>query len=277
MGIPKEGAMRYGAMNFPVLPVLAEIDSCARLGFDYLELAMDPPMAHHSLLLADKKSIQKALQAHGLGLLCHLPTFVTTADLTENLRRASIDEMHQSLRVAVELGAEKVILHPSMAFGMGAFVVPTIKGYAFDFLAEMVDAAKTLGIGICLENMFPRNMLGVTPEDFSEIFAAFPGLRLTLDTGHANIGDEKGLRLQSLVQQFGTRIGHLHFSDNNGRQDEHLAIGQGSINFDQLVRDLRVIGYDDTLTLEIFDSDRSRLVASREQIKVLFTQQSQGF
>jgi hypothetical protein len=39
--------MRFGAMNFPVVPVLDEIETFARLGFDYLELAMDPPMAHH--------------------------------------------------------------------------------------------------------------------------------------------------------------------------------------------------------------------------------------
>ena len=43
--------MQFGAMNFPVTPVLDEIETFARLGFDYLELAMDPPMAHHSNLL----------------------------------------------------------------------------------------------------------------------------------------------------------------------------------------------------------------------------------
>jgi len=37
--------MHYGAMNFPVLPVLEEIDAIAGMGFDYLELAMDAPMA----------------------------------------------------------------------------------------------------------------------------------------------------------------------------------------------------------------------------------------
>jgi hypothetical protein len=44
--------MQFGAMNFPVTPVLDEIETFARLGFDYLELAMDPPMAHHSNLFA---------------------------------------------------------------------------------------------------------------------------------------------------------------------------------------------------------------------------------
>jgi sugar phosphate isomerase/epimerase len=262
--------MRFGAMNFPVIPVLDEIDSFAGMGFDYLELAMDPPMAHHSSLSSKKKEIVSALQDNGLGLICHLPTFLTTADLTESLRRASVAEMLFSLNVAAELGAKKVVLHPSMAAGMGAFVVATVKGYAFDFLSEMVAVAGQLGLTICLENMFPRNLLGVEPGDFEEIFQAFPSLKLTLDTGHANIADPQGRRMQHLIERFGKRLGHLHFSDNKGKRDDHLAIGQGNINFSELVHSLKAIGYDDTLTLEVFDKDRGKLVASRERLKILF-------
>ena len=35
--------MLYGAMNFPVRPFLDELEIFSSLGFDYLELAMDPP------------------------------------------------------------------------------------------------------------------------------------------------------------------------------------------------------------------------------------------
>ncbi len=262
--------MRFGAMNFPILPVLAEIDSFSRLGFDYLELAMDPPMAHHGILSAGKKEISRALKDSGLGLVCHLPTFLTTADLTESLRRASVAEMLLSLNVAVELGAKKVVLHPSMVSGMGAFVLPTVKGYAFEFLSEMVAAARQLDVTICLENMFPRNLLGVVPDDFEEFFRVFPSLKLTLDTGHANIADPKGRCLKKLVGRFGRQIGHLHFSDNQGKRDDHLAVGEGTVNFSELVRSLKAIGYDDTLTLEVFDQNRDKLVASRERLKVLF-------
>ena len=262
--------MQFGAMNFPITPVLDEIDTFARLGFDYLELAMDPPMAHHSMLTSSRAAINRALKVNGLGLICHLPTFLTTADLTESLRRASVAEMHRSLDVAADMGAKKVVLHPSMAVGMGAFILDTVKGYAFDFLSEMVDAAHSLDVIICLENMFPRNRMGVEPDDFEEIFKAFPSLKLTLDTGHANIDDRRGRRLKGLVSRFGQRIGHLHFSDNKGKLDDHLAVGQGTVNFAELVRRLKGAGYDDTVTLEIFDENRRMLVVSRERIEALF-------
>lgn len=262
--------MQFGAMNFPVTPVLDEIDGFARLGFDYLELAMDPPMAHHSVLASIKGPIIQALQANDLGLVCHLPTFVTTADLTESLRQASKTEMFRSLEVAADLGAKKVVLHPSMASGMGAFVLDTVKAYAFDFLSQMVAAARSLDLTICLENMFPRNRIGVEPDDFRELFNAFPSLEMTLDTGHANIHDPRGKRLKALVARFGERIAHLHVSDNQGKVDDHLAVGQGTVAFAAMVQGLKAVGYDDTVTLEVFDPDRRMLVESRERIKAMF-------
>ncbi len=48
--IREEVDMRYGAMNFPVRPVLQELKEIAALGFDYVELDMDPPQSHHSFV-----------------------------------------------------------------------------------------------------------------------------------------------------------------------------------------------------------------------------------
>jgi sugar phosphate isomerase/epimerase len=266
--------MQFGAMNFPITPVLDEIDIVARLGFDYLELAMDPPMAHHSILSASRTSILSALKADGLGLICHLPTFVSTADLTESLRQASVTEMRRSLDVAVDLGAMKVVLHPSRVAGMGAFVMDEVKSHAFAFLEQIATDAQSLDVTICVENMFPRHRLGVEPEDFEEIFTSFPSLQLTLDTGHANIEDPRGRRLNALAVRFGERIGHIHISDNRGKRDDHLAVGQGTVDFPRLVRHLRAIGYNDSITLEIFDQNRRMLVESRQRIVAMFLGQS---
>ncbi len=262
--------MLYGAMNFPVSPLLTEIETFAQMGFDYLELAMDPPMAHYSTLSRNMDVIKQRLKDNGFGLLCHLPTFVLTADLTENIRHSSVDEMLRSLEVAAELGAKKVVLHPSIVFGMGPFVLDTVKSYFFEFLAEMVAAANWLKLTVCLENMMPRNLLGVEPADFEEIFEIHPSLQMTLDTGHANIGAPGGSRLLELVERFGNRLGHIHISDNLGRRDEHLAVGQGTVDFSTLITRLVELGYDDTITLEIFDQNRRMLTESREKIKRLF-------
>jgi len=261
--------MLFGAMNFPVTPVLEEIETFAHLGFDYLELTMDPPQAHHQQLDAQKQTIISHLQHHELGLLCHLPTFLSTADLAPAVRRASVQEMLDSLNVAAALGAKKVILHPSMITGMGMYVVEKVKEYFLEFLAKMVAAARTLGVTICLENMMPRNILGVVPVFFDEIFNEFPLVKLTLDTGHANIGDDEQMRLNTFLRSHGKRLGHVHISDNHGLRDDHNPVGGGIIDFAGFIHDLQAIGYNDTLTLEVFSDDRQMLVDSRERIQSL--------
>ena len=53
--------MKYGAMNFPIKPVADELADIAALGFDYLELSMDPPQAHYSTIRQQMNSILSAL------------------------------------------------------------------------------------------------------------------------------------------------------------------------------------------------------------------------
>jgi len=85
---------------------------------------------------------------------------------------------------------------------------------------------------------------------------------LTLDTGHANIGGRRSL---DFIEKFGSRIGHLHISDNLGKRDDHLAIGSGVIDFLKIIGALKQCGYDDTATLEIFSDDRQELKKSRNR------------
>ena len=261
--------MIFGAMNFPVFPVVEEIHSFSELGFDYLELAMDPPEAHYSTISENHLPISKALADHGMGIVCHLPTFVSTADLTESIRRASVTEMKQSLSVATDLGAQKVVLHPPMISGMGTYVSERIRGYALEFISDMIELSEVLGVTICLENMMPRNGFGVEPSELDMLFWRFPSLQFTLDTGHANLGEGGKTRLAELVERFGERLGHVHLSDNRGLYDDHFSLGSGTIDFQRLSESLKEIGYDGTVTFEVFDQDRNLLVQSRDFWKAL--------
>ncbi len=262
--------MLYGAMNFPVKPILSELAKIAHMGFDYLELAMDPPEAHYSRVLQLKKPLSDALKCHDLKLVCHMPTFVYTADLAEDIRAASLKEMLGSLETAADLGAVKVVLHPSIISGMGAFVLETSKQNAMESLGVIHDRAAELGIPLCLENMFPRYNSFFDAEDFKKVFQRFPGLKMTLDTGHANIGDSEGNRVYQLIELFKDRIAHIHLSDNAGKRDDHLPVGKGSINFVRLAKILKEIRYNDTVTLEIFSEDPNDLIESRKAFDLIW-------
>lgn len=262
--------MLYGAMNSPLRPVLEEVEVIGGLGFDYLELTMDPPYAHYGAIRQQKGALLKALGRLEMALVCHLPTFVSTADLTESLREASIQETLLSLREASDLKPLKVVLHPSFIRGLGAMMPDRVRPFAVQALDRILKEADRLAITVCVENLFPRSLSLVNPEDFDDLFEKFPGARLTLDTGHAHIGRGGDERIVAFIQRFPGHIGHVHASDNLGREDEHLPIGVGSIDFPKVVRALKGIGYDDTITLEIFSRDRDYLRISREKLSDMF-------
>jgi len=259
--------MLYGAMNFPVNPVLEELEVIAGLGFDFMELSMDPPRAHYAQIRQLKTELLETLKRRQMQLVCHMPTFVSLADLTQSIRRASLNEVLDSLEAAAELKPLKVVVHPAYINGLGTFVVDLTRRYAMESLAAVAQKAWALGLTLCLENMFPHIGLGVEPDDFKKIFSDYQGLKMTLDIGHGNIGSPRGKRVIELIEAFPDRIAHLHISDNFGKRDDHLPIGSGSVRFPKILRALKKTGYDGTVTFEVFTADKEYLKLSREKFK----------
>jgi sugar phosphate isomerase/epimerase len=261
--------MLYGAMNFPVMPILQELEAISRLGFDYLELTMDPPQAHYRTIEQQKEKLLKTLEEYQMGIICHLPTFLSTADLTASMRETSLRETLASLEVAASLRPLKVVLHPSYIMGLSVFVKQAAEQYAMESLAAVVGRAESLSVTLCIENLFPRSNSLVNPGDFQEVFDRFPSLKMTLDTGHANIGGQGADRTLAFIKKFRNRIEHIHANDNLGKEDDHLPIGVGTVDFQQIAEALRRIGYDRTVTLEVFSADRDYLRISRDKFAAM--------
>jgi sugar phosphate isomerase/epimerase len=267
----KDMNMKYGASGFPIKPVCEEIQRVADLGFDYFELSMDPPEGHWTKICELENQIMAILADTGMPVICHLPCFVYTPDLTPAIRRASLDEMKHSLDAAAGINVHKAVLHPGYITGMGMFAMDAAKKYAHTALTAIVAHARDLNIQLCFENMFPSYHLNFEPESFEDLFKEFPGLKMTLDTGHANIGDPEQTRLGQFVTRLAPYIGHVHISDNFGKKDDHMAVGKGNIDFKSLVSSLKQAGYDDTITFEVFSANTDDLVNSRERIEFLFS------
>jgi sugar phosphate isomerase/epimerase len=262
--------MLYGGMNFPIKPVLEELEAIAKLGFDYLELAMDPPKAHYKIVKQQKDDILSTLERYHMRLVCHLPTFVSTADLTDSLRETSLNEVLESLQVAAYLRPLKVVLHPSHISGLSVLVMDQARDRAWRSLEVIVKKADQLGVSLCLENMFPLTNSLVEPEHFVPVFENFPSLKMTLDTGHAHMQSKGGKRVLRFIDRFGSRIDHVHANDNFGKEDNHLPIGAGTIDFPKITRALKKIDYNKTVTLEVFSRDRDYLRISREKLAAMF-------
>jgi sugar phosphate isomerase/epimerase len=262
--------MKYGAMNFPIKPIIGEIGAIADMGMNFVELALDPPQCHYSRVKEQRREIKDLLRDRGLNLVCHMPTFVHTADLADGIRRASVAEVVHSLEVAVDLGADKVVLHPGVIKGLALHVLDQAMDLAMESLAQITQRARQLEMPVCIENMFTGVGPFIEPDDFRPVFEAFPEAGLVLDIAHAHIGDAHGDRIERFIARWGDRLDHLHVSDNNGRRDEHLPLGEGSVPLARTVAALNRIGYEGTITLEIFGPNGRRIIEGRERLQGLF-------
>ena len=253
-------------MNFPIKPLIQEIQGIGKMGFDYVELTMDPPEATPQKILAQRKPIQDLLHHYRMGIIGHLPTFLWTSDLYESLRKVSVQETLDALEAGAELGIEKVVLHPGYITGLGKFILDKAKGYGMESNETILNRATSLGITLCLENMFPQAHFLSKPHEFQKVFESFPDLRLALDIGHANLGGGKN-KSSEFIHQYGYRISHIHANDNFGKEDNHLPVGAGIIDFEKILKELNEAQYDETLTLEVFSKDRDYLKISKDKIK----------
>jgi sugar phosphate isomerase/epimerase len=263
--------MKYGAMNFPLKSTVEEMEEIGKLDFDFVELAMDPPEATSEELLKRKKEILDVLSAYDMGIVAHLPIFPNISSPYQSIREASIGEYLNALEVAAELGVRKAVLHPSFMPGLRGPVKEGVGAHMGQGLDAILKKALELDITICLENLFPPPMAHTlsSPEEFAEVLAEYPVLKLALDIGHANIGTDKNRALE-FVKLLGSRIGHIHAGDNFGKEDNHLPIGAGTVDFSKILEELKGTGYDDTLTLEVFSRDRDYLRISRDKIRELW-------
>ncbi|MBU0479283.1 sugar phosphate isomerase/epimerase [bacterium] len=69
-------------------------------------------------------------------------------------------------------------------------------------------------------------------------------MAICVDTNHSNIKEN----LIEVIKLSGKRIIDVHISDNHGIEEEHLPPGDGIIDFPQVVRTLKNLGYKGPLT-----------------------------
>ncbi len=259
--------MIFAAMNFPARNVIDELKTIRDLGFEMAELTMDPPKADFKTIQSMSSSIKTFLEDNRMGLICHLPTFVSIGDLSRLIREASLQEIICSMEVAKELGVKKATLHPPYHQGLSKFAPELFKAACIESLSKIAQKAYDLDLKICVENLFSGNYSVTDVDLFHDLFQEFPLFGLTLDIGHANIG-QGGLRPTiAFIEQFKERLCHVHVSDNFGKQDNHLPIGAGTINFQEITKALISSKYDDTVTLEIFSKDKEYLKLSKQKVE----------
>jgi sugar phosphate isomerase/epimerase len=249
--------MKIGVMNHPKQDVLKEIKWISENGFDFIDLTIEPPEAYD----INVSKVKKALNDCNLEVIGHTNPFLPAIFPVQSIRQACLDEFRKYIDVFSELGVKLMNVHP---FYDAHFFSEKEKVKAnIQLLKKLNKLCTEKEITLMLENFIPPFD---SPEAFEKICDEVPGLAVHLDVGHCNLGSGRDLT-ESFFRKLGNKIIHVHFSDNKGRNDEHLPLGCGSIEWDKIVGIVKNSGYDRTITLEVFSYDRDYLLLSRDKLK----------
>jgi len=252
--------MLIGAMNHPGSDVLQEIDSVAALGFDFIDLTLEPPLA--SARRVDAPAIRTTLDDHNLKVVGHTAYYLPLCSPFESIRRAAVDELKICLEAFSILGAAWMNLHPDAQapFYERKYVIER----NLQTIREVLLFARQAGVGLMIENL-PGSFNSV--RQLSGLLDGIPELGLHLDIGHANLLVDHNTS-DDILATYGHRLRHVHLHDNKGgSSDLHLPLGTGTVDTGHYVRSLKKCGYEGTITLEVFSPDRHYLVYSREVLR----------
>lgn len=173
------------------------------------------------------------------------------------IRQTVLDRFAQAYEAAEELGARRIVFHSGM--------IPTVyflEGWAERMTAFWEDFLPGReSIPVCMENVLDREYA-----PFLEIAEAlcerFPSFGICLDAGHAHCYADHSE--ETWAQALAGHIRHLHLHDNDGYWDRHLALGEGTVRWESVIRAVMAEQKDLTVTVEC-----STAAAVRQSLKKL--------
>jgi sugar phosphate isomerase/epimerase len=223
---------------------LEEIHEVCRLGLPFVEMSLnDPESVLHwmpELLMMKEK--------YGITYLAHYPNEDNPFDVGI-LSERFVPRIKSLIDLSDKLAIRKSTMHfwIDRRWAPGGLIPLKI-----ELLKEIVRHASRSGIVICIENLSER------AESFQVAFDAIDDLRMTLDIGHAQLLAKKNTSF-SFIEHCFERIAHVHVHDNHGgtsvKDDLHLALGEGSVDYQAIISSLLRSGYDSTITMEVKPPD----------------------
>ena len=229
---------------------------CEEHQFDCLELKYELPFTLPDRLNASIiAAVSERVRASNLFLSLHGP-YTNIGDLMDIRYEDAVAEHLAAIEVAKTLGARTYTLHG----GWVESKYSTDKLYANSrqrvarALERILDAAGSLKI--CLENQNDaeagKHKTNCLVSDLQWYGKRLPQLHFTFDTGHANV--IKSATPSQFLQELGPdRIGVAHVHDNDGTEDQHRSLADGTTDWDDFAKTYYKLDSQFPLMLELGD------------------------
>lgn len=234
----------------------------------------------HELACAEEYGVGAEIQTFSLPEMLAKDYSQPLADMAERVKRLEgpigvhgpfIDTTHSSsdpeivrvcraryltsLEVATALGARYTLFHSQYNTMLKLETYPDMYHEAsLRFWPEILEKAEARGISVYIENMFDDE-----PGPLRRLADAIdsPRFRLCLDIAHSQIYSRRSIR--EWIDAYGKHLAHVHMNDTRGTYDDHLGLGEGSLDIAGALDALKATGLDVTYALETNTHTRASL------------------
>lgn len=227
-------------------PFKTMVKSITKAETPYIEIVDD---GFHTLDKRRTLILKSISDSHNIKYSVHAPfADINIASPSKQILKAMLKRLEKSIAFASELNAYIWVFHPGLKTGISMFYPEMDWLQNLKTIRKLSKIAIDYGVEIAIENVpEPYPFLMKSVEHFTRFYRELDGeIGLVLDVGHANINGQIELFLDS----FADKIVHIHAHDNDGKEDQHLGISHGSVNWKNFAEKLKKIVYDKTVIVE---------------------------
>ncbi len=242
-------ASNFGSSIFDY-PVEQCVDYALTHGLNHFEINLTPD--HSNILTFTDKRIaflSYLAKKHQFSYSFHMSSSLNLGHAIPYFRQKHVNNLADCIKIGARLNLSHITFH------LGNVVGHTIMNYfrqqsllnVVKSLKILVQMCKACNVTLAIENsakMHRGSDLQLLGDNIGELQTIFdliesPWLGFCLDIGHANLNEGAA----EYIQQFGNRLKCVHFHDNYGFCDEHLEVGNGSVNWQEIIDMLAEINF----------------------------------
>ena len=186
--------------------------------------------------------MKKVIEKVGLKVTLHATFYdINLASMNPFLQEANLKCYLEYLHLAKTVGAEIMVVHGGLIHKDAAGIqklTQIARENLVHNLRKLGDAASQKGIRIGLENSPPNKNLLLVPNWTEQISILrevdHPAVGAVFDMAHAHLHD---LNLAEYFEHIEPHLIEIHIHNNNGREDLHLGINRGEIDYGLFFRE----------------------------------------
>lgn len=236
-------------------PFTKFLDDTVKYQVENIEVWGAAPHFHpEDLSYLEIQAVRKEIEARKLKVVCYTPEQcvypVNLAAALKDERRRSLKFFEQNVRIAGELGADKMLVTSGWGYFDGSNKAAAWQ-YAAEGISDLAECAAHHGITLALEVL--RKDESNLVNDLASLKNMLeqlnhPAIGAIMDTCPMNLAGE---RPKDYLAALGKSLVHVHFID--GAPRGHLAWGDGVLDMEGYLAELSAGDYQGYLSLEITD------------------------